>query len=63
MNKVTKRIRIDEDIDCFMTKLRLKKQMFINQAITEKLERDFKMKIKIPFQSNQASILTKIKQK
>lgn len=49
MNKVTKRIRIDEDIDCFMTKLRLKKQMFINQAITEKLERDFKMKIKIPF--------------
>lgn len=49
MNKVTKRIRIDEEIDCLMTRLKLKKQRFINQSITEKLERDFKFKVKIPF--------------
>lgn len=49
MNKVTKRIRIDEDIDSLIAKLKLKKQRFINQAITEKLERDFKFKVKIPF--------------
>lgn len=49
MNKVTKRIRIDEDIDRFMSKLKLKKQRFISQAINEKLERDFKLQVKIPF--------------
>jgi len=49
MNKVTKRMRIDQDVDELIIKLKLKKQKFINQAIIEKLERDFKIKIKIPF--------------
>jgi len=49
MNKVTKRIRIDEYINELMTKLKLNKQRFISQAINEKLERDFKLKVKIPF--------------
>lgn len=41
MDKVTKRIRIDKAVDCFMSKIKLKKQQFIVSAINEKLERDF----------------------
>lgn len=49
MNKVTKRIRIDKDIDSFMSNIKLRKQQFISLAINEKLERDFKFKTKCPF--------------
>ncbi len=49
MNKVTKRIRIDKDVDSFMSMIKLKKQQFISQAIKEKLERDYKFKLKMPF--------------
>ena len=49
MDKVTKRIRIDKEVDRFLSKIKLKKQQFISQAINEKLERDFKFKINIPF--------------
>lgn len=49
MDKVTKRIRIDKQVNSFMSKIKLKKQQFIIQAINEKLERDFKFKSNIPF--------------
>jgi hypothetical protein len=49
MNKLVKRIRIDKDIDDFMTKHKIKKQYFIKTAIREKLEKDFDYKTIIPF--------------
>lgn len=49
MCKITKRIRIHEEVDFFMSKNKIKKQQFIEAAITEKLERDFKYRIKVPF--------------
>jgi hypothetical protein len=49
MSKIVKRIRIHKDIDDFMGKHKIKKQYFIEKAITEKLEKDFNYQINIPF--------------
>lgn len=49
MNKVVKRIRLQKEVDEFMAKIKLNKQKFIEIAIIEKLERDFKFKQYIPF--------------
>ena len=49
MNKVVKRIRLQKEVNEFMTKIKLNKQKFIETAIVEKLERDFKFKQQIPF--------------
>lgn len=49
MKWIIKRIRFDAETDDIMSKLKLRKQEFIRIAIAEKLERDFKIKSKIPF--------------
>ena len=49
MSKIVKRIRLQKEVDEFMAKIKLNKQKFIEIAIIEKLECDFKFKIKTPF--------------
>lgn len=49
MKWITKRIRLDPEIDNLMSKLKLRKQDFIRTAISEKLQHDFKVKVKTPF--------------